>query len=143
MKHIVETVEEMYSAKEPFGEVIVDSVLDIMRHYKFIYPEDVALLMDVDPKDLRAAWHMLTGTKLIDVITHWRVMQARDWIKEKVSQQNLNDTRNRKARKLLNEVANRCGWRSERVMSHVFERYYGCSAIEWLVREQKKYSKNE
>ena len=83
MKHIVESVEEMYHAREPTGEVIVDEVLDILRHYKLIYPEDVALLMDVNPKDLRAAWHMLTGTKLIDVITHWRVMQAQEWIRKR------------------------------------------------------------
>ena len=84
MKHIVESVEEMYHAREPTGEVIVDEVLDILRHYKLIYPEDVALLMDVNPKDLRAAWHMLTGTKLIDVITHWRVMQAQEWIRKRL-----------------------------------------------------------
>lgn len=143
MKHIVESVEEMYLAKELFGEVIVDSVLDILRRFKLIYPEDVALLMEVNPKELRAAWHMLTGTKLIDVITQWRVLQAQDWIREKISNQILNDTRNRKTRKLLNEVAHRCGWRSERVISHVFERYCGCSGIEWIDREQKKSSKTE
>ena len=62
MKHIVESVEEMYHAREPTGEVIVDEVLDILRHYKLIYPEDVALLMDVNPKDLRAAWERSSST---------------------------------------------------------------------------------
>ena len=132
MKHIVESVEEMYHAREPTGEVIVDEILDILRHYKLIYPEDVALLMDVNPKDLRAAWHMLTGTKLIDVITHWRVMQAQEWIRKRLPELKPNDSRNHESRKMLTEVAKRCGWRSERVMSHVFERYCGCSAIEWL-----------
>ena len=55
MKHIVESVEEMYHAKAPYGEVIVDEVLNILRHYKLIYPEDVALLMDVKVRDLRSA----------------------------------------------------------------------------------------
>ena len=42
MKHIVESVEEMYHARQPTGEVIVDEVINILRHYKLIYPEDVA-----------------------------------------------------------------------------------------------------
>ena len=138
MKHIVESVEEMYHAREPTGEVIVDAVLDILRRFKLIYPEDVALLMDVNPKDLRAAWHMLTGTKLIDVITHWRVLQAQDWIRERMSGLNPNDFRNREARKLLTAAAERCGWRSERVMSHVFKRYCGISALEWLRHETSR-----
>ncbi len=73
MKHIVESVEEMYHARQPTGEVIVDEVINILRHYKLIYPEDVALLMDVKVRDLRSAWYMLTGTRLVDVITHWRI----------------------------------------------------------------------
>ncbi len=52
----------------------------------------------------------------------------------------VDDFRNREARKRLTEVAHRCGWRSERVMSHVFERYCGCSAIEWLRSEQARSS---
>ena len=85
MKHIVESVEEMYHAKVPYGEVIVDEVLNILRHYKLIYPEDVALLMDVKVRDLRSAWFMLTGTRLIDVITEWRLMQAQDAIRKKMN----------------------------------------------------------
>ena len=40
--------------------------------------------------------------------------------------------------KLLREVARRCGWRSERVMSHVFERQLGCSVAVWLKSELKE-----
>ena len=87
-----------------------------------------------------AAWHMLTGTKLIDVITHWRVMQAQDWIRERMSGLNPNDSRNREARKLLTVTAERCSWLSERVMSHIFERYCGCSVLEWLMSEQARSS---
>ena len=132
MKHIVESVEEMYHAKGPFGEVIVDEVLNILRHYKLIYPEDVALLMDVKVRDLRSAWFMLTGTRLIDVITEWRLMQAQDAIRKKMDNL-LPDKPSKPAiRKILSEVANRCGWRTERVMSNVFERYCGCTVIEWV-----------
>lgn len=132
MKHIVESVEEMYHAKEPYGEVIVDEVLNILRHYKLIYPEDVALLMDVKVRDLRSAWFMLTGTRLIDVITEWRLMQAQDAIRKKMDSL-LPDKPGKPAiRKILSEVANRCGWRTTRVMSNVFERYCGCTVIEWV-----------
>ena len=132
MKHIVESVEEMYHAKEPYGEVIVDEVLDILRRYKLIYPEDVALLMDVKVRDLRSAWFMLTGTRLIDVITEWRLMQAQDTIRKRMADL-LPDKPGKPAiRKILFEVAYRCGWRNERVMSNVFERYCGCTVIEWV-----------
>ncbi len=132
MKHIVESVEEMYHAKAPFGEVIVDEVLNILRHYKLIYPEDVALLMDVKVRDLRSAWFMLTGTRLIDVITEWRLMQAQDAIRKKMDSY-LPDKPGKPAiRKILSEVAKRCGWRTERVMSNVFERYCSCTVIEWV-----------
>ena len=132
MKHIVESVEEMYHAKEPYGEVTVDEVLDILRRYKLIYPEDVALLMDVKVRDLRSAWFMLTGTRLIDVITEWRLMQAQDTIRKRMDSL-LPDKPGKPAiRKILFEVAFRCGWRTERVMSNVFERYCGCTVIEWV-----------
>ena len=135
MKHIVESVEEMYHAREPTGEVIVDEVLNILRRYKLIYPEDVALLMDVKVRDLRSAWFMLTGTRLIDVITQWRLMQAQDWLRKRVNELNSRSSEKKENVKLLKEAARRCGWRSEQVMSHVFKRYCGCSALEWLVRE--------
>ena len=137
MKHIVESVEEMYHAREPTGEVIVDEVLNILRHYKLIYPEDVALLMDVKVRDLRSAWYMLTGTRLIDVITHWRVMQAQDWLRKRIGELSVESSEKKEPVKLLKETARRCGWKSEKVMSHVFKRFCGISALEWLLKEQK------
>ena len=138
MKHIVESVEEMYHAREPTGEVIVDEVLNILRHYKLIYPEDVALLMDVKVRDLRSAWFMLTGTRLIDVITHWRVMQAQDWLRKRIGEMNSGSSEKKEPVKLLKETARRCGWRSEVVMSHVFKRFCGISALEWLIKISEK-----
>ena len=132
MKHIVESVEEMYHARQPTGEVIVDEVLNILRHYKLIYPEDVALLMDVKVRDLRAAWFMLTGTRLVDVITHWRVLQAQDWLRKRIGEISTESLTKKDLAKLLKETARRCGWRSEVVMSHVFKRFCGMSALEWL-----------
>ena len=137
MKHVVESVEEMYHAREPTGEVIVDEVLNILRRYKLIYPEDVALLMDVKVRDLRSAWFMLTGTRLIDVITQWRLMQAQDWLRKGVRASSSKSSGKKDPIKLLKEAARRCGWRSEKVMSHVFKRFCGCSALEWMLKEQK------
>jgi len=137
MKHIVESVEEMYHARQPTGEVIVDEVLDILRHYKLIYPEDVALLMDVKVRDLRSAWYMLTGTRLVDVITHWRVLQAQDWLRKQIDEMGAKNWDKRELVKLLKETARRCGWKSEVVMSHVFKRFCGCTALDWVVQEQK------
>ena len=138
MKHIVESVEEMYHARQPTGEAIVDEVIDILRHYKLIYPEDVALLMDVKPRDLRSAWYMLTGTRLVDVITHWRVLQAQDWLRERIGELCAESLTKKELVRLLKETASRCGWRSEVVMSHVFKRYCGTSALDWLLKEQGK-----
>ena len=132
MKHIIESVEEMYHARQPTGEVIVDEVINILRHYKLIYPEDVALLMDVKVRDLRSAWFMLTGTRLVDVITHWRVLQAQDWLRERIGETDTESLKKKELVKLLKETARSCGWRSEVVMSHVFKRYCGTSALEWL-----------
>ena len=140
MKHIVESVEEMYHARQPTGEVIVDEVLDILRHYKLIYPEDVALLMDVKVRDLRSAWFMLTGTRLVDVITHWRVLQAQDWLRKRIDEMGAKNWDKRELVKLLKETARRCGWRSEVVMSHVFKRFCGCTALDWLRSEQARSS---
>ncbi len=138
MKHIVESVEEMYHARQPTGEAIVDEVIDILRHYKLIYPEDVALLMDVKVRDLRSAWYMLTGTRLVDVITHWRLLQAQDWLRERIGELCAESLTKKELVRLLKETASRCGWRSEVVMSHVFKRYCGTSALDWLLKEQGK-----
>ena len=138
MKHIVESVEEMYHARQPTGEVIVDEVINILRHYKLIYPEDVALLMEVKVRDLRSAWYMLTGTRLVDVITHWRVLQAQDWLRERIGETDTENLTKKELVKLLKETARRCGWKSEVVMSHVFKRFCGTSALDWLLQEQKK-----
>ena len=137
MKHIVESVEEMYHARQPTGEVIVDEVINILRNYKLIYPEDVALLMDVKVRDLRSAWYMLTGTRLVDVITHWRLFQAQDWLRERIGETDTENLTKKELVKLLKETARRCGWRSEVVMSHVFKRFCGCTALDWLLKEQK------
>ena len=137
MKHVVESVEELYRAREPTGELIIDEVVKVLRHFKMIYPEDVALILDVDVKDLAIAWRLLTGLKLIDVITQWRLFQAQELILKDLIEHGSESLEKPNSKRILNEVARRCGWRNERVMSHVFERYCGCSAIEWQAQQLK------
>ncbi len=108
----------MYHARQPTGEVIVDEVLDILRHYKLIYPEDVA----------------------VDVITHWRVLQAQDWLRKRLGELSNESLTKKDLVRLLKETAHRCGWKSEVVMSHVFKRYCGCTALDWLRSEQARSS---
>ena len=137
MKHVVESVEELYRAREPTGELIIDEVVNVLRHFKMIYPEDVALILDVNARELRDAWHLLTGTHLNDVITQWRLFQAQELILKDLIEHGAESIEKENSRKYLTEVARRTGWRSERVMSHVFERYCGCSAIEWQAQQLK------
>ena len=137
MKHVVESMEELYKRQEPTGEAIVDAVVEVLRKFRLIYPEDVALLLDVKVRDLRGAWLILTGMKLIDSITQWRVLQAQDLIRKSLGEMGSDGRRAIDTTKLLRDVARRCGWRSERVMSHVFERQLGCSVAVWLKSELK------
>jgi hypothetical protein len=81
---------------------------------------------------------MLTGTRLVDVITHWRVLQAQDWLRKRIGEISTESLTKKELVKLLKETARRCGWRSEVVMSHVFKRFCGTSALDWLLKEQGK-----
>ena len=78
MKHIVESVEEMFHAREPTGEVIIDEVVNAIRCTNTHRSEDIALLLDVDQRELWHSIHMLTGMRLNDIILHWRVLQAKE-----------------------------------------------------------------
>ena len=39
--------------------------------------EDIALLLDVEQRELWNSIHMLIGMRLNDIILHWRVLQAK------------------------------------------------------------------
>ena len=80
---------------------------------------------------------MLTGTRLVDVITHWRVLQAQDWLRKHIDEMGAKHWEKRELVKLLKETAHRCGWKSEVVMSHIFKRYCGCTALDWILKEHK------
>ena len=111
MKHIVESVEEMYHAREPTGEVIIDSVLDALRKTRTQRSSDIALLLDVDHHQLNAAFKMLTGMNLSTLITEWRMLQAKDLLDDKSLS--------------VQAVALRCGFRRKKNLILAFRRRWG------------------
>ena len=144
MKHIVESVEEMYHAREPTGEVIIDEVVNAIRCTNTHRSEDIALLLDVDQRELWNSVHMLTGMRLNDIILHWRVLQAKEkWdaqealfqdhkeiIKKQevpkgfVMTEKMKDAyRYEVSTKCLDEIAKRYGWDSYRSLQRIAKRF--------------------
>ena len=111
MRHIVESVEEMYYRREPTGEVIVDEVLDAVRKTKTQRASDIALLLDVEHRLLNDAFKMLTGMNLSTMIIEWRMLQA----KELLDRKDLS----------VQEVANRCGFKQQKNLILAFRRRWG------------------
>jgi AraC-like DNA-binding protein len=111
MKHIVESVEELFYAKEPFGEVIIDSVLDAVRKTRTQRSSDIALLLDVDHHQLNAAFKLLTGMNLSTLIVEWRMMQAKDLLDDKSLS--------------VKEVAHRCGFKQQKNLILAFRQRWG------------------
>ena len=111
MKHIVESVEEMYHATEPFGEVIIDAVLDAVRKTRTQSAGDIALLLDADRRLLNDAFLLLTGMNLSTLIIEWRMMQAKDLLDDKSLS--------------VQEVAYRCGFKQQKNLILAFRRRWG------------------
>ena len=111
MKHIVESVEELYNRKEPTGEVIVDAVVDAVRKTMTQRSSDIALLLDVEHRQLNDAFKMLTGMNLSTMIIEWRMLQA----KELLDRKDLS----------VQEVANRCGFKQQKNLILAFRRRWG------------------
>ena len=111
MKHIVESVEEMYHAMAPFGEVIIDAVLDAVRKTRTQSAGDIALLLDADRRLLNDAFLLLTGMNLSTLIIEWRMMQAKDLLDNKSLS--------------VQEVAYRCGFKRQKNLILAFRRRYG------------------
>ena len=117
MKPIIESVEALYTRKEPTGEMILDEVISYLRRTRIITALDLALLMDVNKRQLYGAISILVGLTLGEFITRWRLLQARELLlAEPYSSMTVRADR-------LNAVAHRCGWRSGRVLLAVARRY--------------------
>ena len=111
MKHIAESVEEMYHAMVPFGEVIIDAVLDAIRKTRTQSAGDIALLLDADRRLLNDAFLLLTGMNLSTLIIEWRMMQAKDLLDNKSLS--------------VQEVAYRCGFKRQKNLILAFRRRWG------------------
>ena len=88
---------------------------------------DLAILIDVKKPHLYGAMHILTGLPLGDFINRWRLLQARELLRQgaegeaKPSFGQSATGTNRVKR--LDKAARRCGWRSYRVLLRVAKRY--------------------
>lgn len=111
MKHIVESVEEMYHAMVPFGEVIIDAVLDAVRKNRTQSTGDIALLLDTDRQLLNDAFLLLSGINLSTMIIEWRIMQAKDLLDDKSLP--------------VLEVTHRCGIKHQKNLILAFRRRWG------------------
>ena len=127
MQITIESVESLYNRKEPTGDRILDEVVNCLRKTQIIAAADLAILMDVKKSYLYGTMHILTGLPLGDFINRWRLLQARELLRQGAEGeakpgfgQSATGT-NRVKR--LDKAARRCGWRSYRVLLRVAKRY--------------------
>ena len=140
MKHIVESVEELFHAREPTGEVIIDEVVNAIRCTNTHRSEDIALLLDVDQRELWHSIHMLTGMRLNDIILHFRVLQAKEkWdANEALFQEYKERYRYNVSTRCLDEIAKRYGWDSYRSLQRTARRFgITFETLGYAVRKRK------
>jgi AraC-like DNA-binding protein len=117
LKPTIESVESLYNSKEPTGDRILDEVVNCLRKTRIISAADLAILMDVKKSYLYGAMHILTGMALGDFINRWRLIQARELLRQGAEGEETDRV------KRLEKTARRCGWRSYRVLLRVAKRY--------------------
>lgn len=117
MKPTNKTVESLYNSSEPTGDRILDEVVNSLRKTRIIAAADLAILMDVKKSYLYGAMHILTGMALGDFINRWRLIQARELLRQGAEGEETDRV------KRLEKTARRCGWRSYRVLLRVAKRY--------------------
>ena len=140
MKHLVESVEELFHAREPTGEVIIDEVVNAIRCTNTHRSEDIALLLDVDQRELWHSIHMLTGMRLNDIILHWRVLQAKEkWdANQALFQEYKERYRYNVSTRCLDEIAKRYGWDSYRSLQRTAKRFgITFETLGYVVRKRK------
>ena len=111
MKHIAESVEELYNSTKPFGEIIIDAVVEAIRKTSTQRSGDIALLLDADHRMLNDAFKLLTGMNLSTLVVEWRMLQARDLLDDRSL--------------TVQEVAHRCGFRQQKNLILAFRRRWG------------------
>ena len=126
MKPIIKSVEELYSRKEGTGEVVLDEMASILRKTRIIAVSDMATLMNVSAHQLNMAVGMITGMTVRSIINGWRLLQARDMLRQSSAVEAIDgfkqNTGTTDRVRRLDAVARACGWRSYRVMLNVARR---------------------
>ena len=137
MKPKVTSVETLYDSREATGDTILDEVVTCLRQTRIIAAADLAILLDVKKSYLYGAMQLLTGMALGEFICRWRLLQARELLRQwAAGEANLGFGQNTKEHgrfgqtatkadrvKLLDKTARCCGWRSYRVLLRVAKRY--------------------
>ena len=117
MKPKVTSVETLYDSREATGDTILDEVVTCLRQTRIIAAADLAILMDVKKSYLYGAMQLLTGMALGEFICRWRLLQARELLRQGAVGEKADRV------KLLDKAARCCGWRSYRVLLRVAKRY--------------------
>ena len=117
MKPKVTSVETLYYSREATGDTILDEVVTCLRQTRIIAAADLAILMDVKKSYLYGAMQLLTGMALGEFICRWRLLQARELLRQGAVGEKADRV------KLLDKAARCCGWRSYRVLLRVAKRY--------------------
>jgi AraC-like DNA-binding protein len=117
MKPKVTSVETLYDSREATGDTILDEVVTCLRQTRIIAAADLAILLDVKKSYLYGAMQLLTGMALGDFICRWRLLQARELLRQGAVGEKADRV------KLLDKAARCCGWRSYRVLLRVAKRY--------------------
>ncbi len=117
MKPKVTSVETLYDSREATGDTILDEVVTCLRQTRIIAAADLAILMDVKKSYLYGAMQLLTGMALGEFICRWRLLQARELLRQGAAGEKADRV------KLLDKTARCCGWRSYRVLLRVARRY--------------------
>ena len=117
IKPKVTSVETLYDSREATGDTILDEVVTCLRQTRIIAAADLAILMDVKKSYLYGAMQLLTGMALGEFICRWRLLQARELLRQGAVGEKADRV------KLLDKAARCCGWRSYRVLLRVAKRY--------------------
>ena len=117
MKPKVTSVETLYESREATGDTILDEVVTCLRQTRIIAAADLAILLDVKKSYLYGAMQLLTGMALGEFICRWRLLQARELLRQGAVGEKADRV------KLLDKAARCCGWRSYRVLLRVARRY--------------------
>jgi len=119
MKQAITTIEQLYATPSPTGEIIVDEVAAALRQTHLFRVKDLAEYLNVDKRELRSAWHLLTGTALSDAIRQWRKLQAREMLADAGYPWQDDNKWCKTPVTVLERVAKACGWKSALVLKHV------------------------